>query len=277
MMRKSFVSVLILGLSLVTLISCSKFGARMEVKEGNDLYSAKKYGQAIAKYESALQKDPDLYTIHLNIGLSYMGLYVPGSTHPKDVKYADEAIRAFREYLKYKPDDEQANGYLVQMYLNADRKQDAIAYFEEYLKQNPSDTAIMQKLAFLYAQSGKFEEALKWYRNRAAVEPSNPEAYYIIGVICWEKSYKFPDTTPEEREQLVSVGMENLQRAIKLNPSYSDAYLYMNLLFREKAKAISLDPNNVPVERVDEYNSYLEKAKELQEKAMEIRKKGTAA
>jgi hypothetical protein len=49
----------------------------------------------------------------------------------------------------------------------------------------------------------------------------------------------------------------------------------MNLLYREKAKLISLDPNNVPEERVEEYNSYLTKAKELLDKAMEIRKKGT--
>ena len=260
----------------MTLVSCSNFRARMEVKEGNDLYAAKKYDEAIVKYKSALEKAPSLYQVHLNIGLSYMGLYVPGSTHPKDIQYADEAIKSFREYLKHDPDNESVNGYLVQMYLNADRKEDAITYFEDYLNKNPNDTAIMQKLAFLYAQSGKFEEALRWYRQRAAVEPTNAEAYYVIGVICWEKSYKFPDTTPEERDRLVKIGMENLEKAIKINPNYADAYLYLNLMYREKAKTISLDPENVPLERVDEYNSLLQKAKELLDKAMELRKKAAA-
>jgi tetratricopeptide (TPR) repeat protein len=159
------------------------------------------------------------------------------------------------------------------MYLNADRMMRLLT--EEQLTKDNTNTAFMQKLAFLYAQSGKFDEALKWYKRRAAVEPTNAEAYYIIGVICWEKSYKFADVTPEERERLVQEGMKNLEKAIQINSDYADAYLYMNLLYREKAKLISLDPNNVPEERVEEYNSYLTKAKELLDKAMEIRKKGT--
>jgi tetratricopeptide (TPR) repeat protein len=116
---------------------------------------------------------------------------------------------------------------------------------------------------------------LQWYQRRAQVEPNNAEAYYVIGVICWEKSYKFADVTFEEREKLIKTGMDALDRAIKINPNYADAYLYMNLLYREKAKQISLDPASVPEDKIDEYNSYLAKAKELLDKAQEIRKKST--
>jgi hypothetical protein len=51
----------------------------------------------------------------------------------------------------------------------------------------------------------------------------------------------------------------------------------MNLLYREQAKMISPDPNVVPVpdERIDEYNALLDKAKQYQEKALELRKKST--
>jgi tetratricopeptide (TPR) repeat protein len=273
-MRRIFLVVLILSISLFTLASCAKFQAKMEVKQGNDLYKAKKYEEAIQKYKGALGKDPGLNQVYLNIGLAYMALYVPGSTHQKDIQYANNAIQAFKQYQKNNPDDQKVNEYLVNMYLNADRKQDAIQYFESQLQRDTNNTQVMQKLAFLYAQAGRFEDALKWYKRRAAVEPDNPEAYYIIGVICWEKAYKFADaTTPEERTQLVQTGMENLERAIKINPNYSDAYLYMNLLFREKAKLISTDPNAVPEEKIDEYNGYLAKAKEYQEKAVAIRKK----
>jgi tetratricopeptide (TPR) repeat protein len=129
----------------------------------------------------------------------------------------------------------------------------------------------MQKLAFLYAQSGRFDDALKWYQRRAQVEPNNAEAYYIIGVICWEKSYKFADIPQDERERVVKAGMAALEKAISINPKYADAFLYMNLLYREKAKLISPDPNAVPEDRVDEYNGYLEKAKEYQQKAVALR------
>ncbi len=249
----------------------------MEVKQANDLYKARKYEEAVQHYKVALEKDPDLDTVHLNLGLTYMALYVPGSTHPKDLDYVEKAIAAFKEYQKENPDDEKVNEYLINMYLNADRKEDAIKYFEEQLTRDDTNTAFMQKLAFLYAQAGKFDEALKWYKRRAAVEPDNAEAYYIIGVICWEKSYKFADLSAEDRERVVTSGVESLERAIRINPKYADAFLYMNLLYREKAKMISLDPNEVPEERVDEYNGLLEKAKEFQQKALELRAAATPA
>jgi tetratricopeptide (TPR) repeat protein len=246
----------------------------MEIKKGNEYYKAKKYDEAIKHYKLALKHDKDFDLVHLNLGLSYMALYQPGSTHPKDVEYADQAIKEFRAYLQKHPDDPKVNEYLITMFLNAERTDDAIAYFEDFLKKHPQDTATMQKLAFIYAKSGKFDEALKWYKRRTEVEPNNAEAYYVIGVICWEKAYKFADVTPEERATLINTGMDALEHAVKINPKYADAYLYMNLLYREKAKLISPDPNLFPVpdDKVDEYNGYLQKAKELQDKAVELRK-----
>lgn len=275
MKRFGSLSVAILVLSLFALTSCGKFQAKVDMKQGNELYASKKYEEAIQKFQSAIDKSPDLSEAYLNIGLSYMALYVPGSTHPKDVKYADDAIKNLKEYLKRRPEDTKAGEYLIQMYLNADRKEDAINYFAAYLEKNPNDVQVIQKVAYLFAQTGKFEEALKWYKRRTEVEPNNPEAFYVIGVICWEKSYRFADVTPEDRQKLIDTGMQALEKAIQINPDYADAYLYMNLLYREQAKMISADPNVVPIpdERIDEYNALLEKAKQYQEKALELRKK----
>ena len=277
MKRLSFVSFVFIFFLSLSFSSCGKFRAKMDLKEGTDLYEAKKYEEAVKKFNSALQKDPSLHVVYIDLGLSYMAMYVPGSTHPKDLAYVEEAIKAFKKYQELYPDDPKVNEYLITMYLNADRKEDAIKYFEEQLAKDDTNTAFMQKLAFLYAQTGKFDEALKWYQRRAAVEPDNPEAYYIIGVICWEKSYKFADVTPEQRERLVRVGMDALEKAIRINPNYADAYLYMNLLFREKAKLIALTPEAVPEDRIDEYNGWLEKAKEYQQKAIALKQQAAAS
>jgi tetratricopeptide (TPR) repeat protein len=74
MKRKIIIPVMILALTAALLTSCGQFQAKMQVKEGNDLYSAKKYEEAIQKYKSALSKAPNLYLIYLNLGLSYMAL-----------------------------------------------------------------------------------------------------------------------------------------------------------------------------------------------------------
>lgn len=279
MKRLRLISFVLIAVACLNLTACGKFQSRINAKKGTELYKSRKYEEAIKKYQAALQQDPSLIQMYLYIGLAYMAMYQPGSTHEKDVEYSNQAVSHFKEYLKRtdsKEEQAKVNEYLVTIYLNADRKDDAIAYFEQHLQENPSDTETMQKLAFLYAQKGEFEHALKWYKTRAAVDPNNAEAFYIIGVICWERAYKFP-VTQEEKEQLVASGMEALDKAMKLNPEYSEAFLYMNLMYREKAKLISLDPNTVPPERIDEYNGLLLKAKEYQDKAVELRKKQGAA
>jgi tetratricopeptide (TPR) repeat protein len=103
MKRYNFLSIAIVVFSLFALSSCGKFQAKVEMKQGNDLYAAKKYEEAILKFKTP-SKSPDLAEAYLNVGL-VIWLYVPGSTHPKDVKYADEAIRYLKEYLKRRPDD----------------------------------------------------------------------------------------------------------------------------------------------------------------------------
>jgi tetratricopeptide (TPR) repeat protein len=277
MKRRNVLSVLIVMLLALSSFGCREFQAKVAIKQGNQAYGAKKYDEAIQKYRYALKLAPNIHMIHLNMALAYMAMYVPGSTQPKDLEYAANAIQELREYLKYDPKDEQVKDYLLTMYLNADRKQDAINHFLEQVKEDPNDVAAMQKLAFLYAQAGNFEEALKWYKQRTVVEPKNAEAFYVIGVICWEKVYKFPEQAEEYKAQLVQTGMDALERAIQLKPDYADAYLYENLLYREKAKLIATDPNKVPEDKVDEYNGYLAKAKELQDKAVELRKEGGSA
>ncbi|HSP06722.1 MAG TPA: tetratricopeptide repeat protein [Acidobacteriota bacterium] len=267
MKRMNHLAVLIVVISLFSFVSCNQFRAKVNVKQGNDLYASKSYEEAIAKYKNALELDPNLTIVWLNLGLSYMALYVPGSTQPKDAEYASQAIAAFREYLKSKPDDAKVNEYLITMYLNAERMDDAIQYFEDQMKKNPQDVETMQKLAFIYAKAGKFDDAFRWYQKRTEVEPNNPEAFYTVGVICWERVYKFLDIPQEEKVRLIDIGMKALDRATQLNPKYSEAFLYINLLYREKAKLISPDPTKVPDDKVAEYNGYLDKAKEYVEKA----------
>ena len=272
-MTKTASFIVIIAILMTAFLSCGRFQAKVDWKKGNELYNARKFEEAIKRYRSALSKDPSIKKIYLNIALSYMSMYVPGSTYEKDIKYADEAIAAFKEYIKNFPDDEKADMYLVAMYKGADRKDEAIAFFQEKLRKSPGDASIMQKLAFLLAQTGKFEEAMELYQRRAQLLQTNAEAYYTVGVICWEKSYKSPYMAPDMREKIVGIGMKALEKSVDLNKDYYEAYLYMNLMYREKAKLISMDPKSVPDDKVDEYNALLAKAKELQQKALEIRKK----
>ncbi len=131
-----------------------------------------------------------------------MGLYQPGSKHPKDLEYASKAIEHLKTYVAPYPDDKKVLEYLVSMYLNTERYDDAIAFYQnEILKRDPKDSKAMQSVAMLYFKKGDFDNGVLWLKKRLEVEGNNPEVYYLIGVQAWDRSYNFPDLDPALRAQ----------------------------------------------------------------------------
>ena len=45
--------------------------------------------------------------------------------------------------------------------------------------------------------------------------------------------------TPEERTGIIQHGIESIDKALALDPEYTEAIAYKNLLYREKADALS--------------------------------------
>ena len=83
-------SLILLSVALTS--GCNKIKSKQEIKKGNDFFKAAQYQTALAAYQEALRLDPNEKKLHKNIGLAYMGLYQPGSKHPKDLEYAAKAI-----------------------------------------------------------------------------------------------------------------------------------------------------------------------------------------
>ena len=112
---------------------CDKIQSKQEIKKGNEFLKAAQYQTALAAYEEALRLDPGETKLHKHIGIAYMGMYQPGSKHPKDLEYAQKAIDNLKQYVQAYPDDSKAREYLVSMYLNTERYDDAIAFYQNEL------------------------------------------------------------------------------------------------------------------------------------------------
>src|SRR5437763_1271476 len=85
--------------------------------------------------------------------------------------------------------------------------------------------------------------------------PNDDQAFYTIGVIDWTQAYKNATTLlgaagltddgqgnakkskdvcaklQQQNTQLVNSAMQNLQKAIDINPKYDDAMQYLNLAY----------------------------------------------
>lgn len=263
-------------LAVASLLGCDKIKSKQAIKKGNEFLKAAQYQSALAEYEEALRLDPQETKLHKHIGIAYMGMYQPGSKHPKDLEYAQKAIDNLRQYVEAYPQDNKAQEYLVSMYLNTERYDDAIAFYQnELLKRDPKDAKAMQSLAMLYFRKGDFDNGVLWLKKRLEVEGNNPEVYYLIGVQAWDRSYHFPDLDPALRAKIVDEGLQALNKAVELKPDYFDAVSYINLLYREKAK-METDPAKKQ-EYTDTANKYLQQALEMRKAAQEKAKAAEGA
>ncbi len=268
-LRRGVLTALLLVLSAVLSAGCNKLKSKQEIKKGNDFFKAQKYETALASYQEALRFDPGEKKLHKNIGLAYMGMYQPGSKHPKDLEFAAKAIDHLKMYTEAYPKDRKAMEFLVSLYLSTERFDDAIAFYEGMLREDPNDTRAMQSLAQMYFKKGDVDNALKWLRKRLDAETSpqaKAEVYYFIGVQAWDRSYNFPGIDPVERARIVDEGLDALNKALEIKPDYFEAISYVNLLYREKAK-IETDPAKQQ-EYTDTANRYLQQALELRKKIL---------
>lgn len=266
--RQRAASAGILVLALLALPGCNKIKSKQEIKKGNDFLKAAQYQSALSAYQEALRLDPGEEKLHKHIGIAYMGMYQPGSKHPKDLEFAQKAIDNLKQYVAAYPEDTKVLEYLVSMYLNTERYDDAIAFYQnELLKRNPKDSKAMQSLAMLYFKKGDFDSGVKWLKERLTVEGDNPEVYYLIGVQAWDRSYNYPDVDPVLRAKIVDDGMAALNKAVEMKPDYFEAISYINLLYREKAK-LETDPVKKQ-EYTDLANKYLQQALALRKAAQE--------
>jgi tetratricopeptide (TPR) repeat protein len=204
--------------------------ARNELNQGVQAFKGARCDEAAEHFKKALALDPSLTEARLYLGTSYMQQYVPGADTPENNRFAYLASTEFATLL-------QDPNLSTPMKLHA-----------------------LKSIASLRYNQKNFEEAIEFYRQATGIDPSDPEAYYMLGVIRWAAAYKaaaeakaridlkvddeYEQTEAERqicREQRtanaarIADGIAALDQAIRLRPDYEDAMAYMNLLYRRKA------------------------------------------
>jgi len=266
-MKKVLCLIAALTLALSSL-GCTKIRARMEIKAANEAYQKEDYAGALPHYQKARQIDPSFPDLDRLVGYSEIGLYVPDDKSPNNEQHADRAILELNNYLKKRPDDRIARDALINMYLNANRTSQAIDYFRNYLQAHPADLDAVRSIATLYSKQGNFNESLNWYEKITLLDSKNPEAYYVYGVVCYEKVAKNPPADAAEKLAIIEKGKAALAKAISMKPDYFEAIVYQNLLLRQQA-LVETDPAK--------QQELVKQADELKNKAVEIVRKRKAA
>lgn len=201
--------------------------AKELVNRGVSAFKTSNYSAAVEAFQKAVETDPSFLTAHVYLATAYMQQYVPGRQSSENANFASAAFHEFNRALELDPSNKVAVASIASLNLN--------------MKQ--------------------WDAAQEWYEKLAVMDPSNAEAAYTIGFIAWTKWYppymearkalgmKQEDPGPfpasplkadlkARYSQLLEHGLQSLDKALAINPQYSDAMAYMNLLIRERADLV---------------------------------------
>ncbi len=122
-------------------------------------------------------------------------------------------------YVYRKLKDYEAQALIANLQLHTeDRLEPALKTFQMLAEQYPDLTAAHRGLAFAYLRKGDLKQAEKAFRRAADLDSDDPHVYYFIAHAIYRNMGERID--PEDLVQM----NELLEKAIKLEPSFADAY-----------------------------------------------------
>lgn len=214
-------------LALIAVLAAAGLAAQ-DAKEilnrGVTAFKNGQYLEAVNEFQRAVDADPSFATARLYLATALMQQYIPGAQSPENQAVWQRAESEFRKVLDLDPNNKVAMASIASLNLNAK----------------------------------KWDEARNWYKAILNLDSQDVIAYYSLGFITWAQWYPeyakartdlgmrmdtpgpLPDAAVRSSMRAkwwpaLEEGIWNLNQALKLNPQYSDAMAYLNLLLRERA------------------------------------------
>jgi tetratricopeptide (TPR) repeat protein len=208
--------------------------AFQEMQQGRQALNQGKYDEAIQHFQKVTEMNPSILNADLYLGAAYQQKYVPGVAKEDNVALAKQAIQ----------------------------------YYQTVLDRDTFSTlsiSAAKGIALLYAQMNKFDEARQYYVKVEQLDPKDPQPFYYIAVIDWtlvsqsrkqertklglkpteflaDKDHKACLAVREKNWSNLDDGIDNLNKALALDPNYEEAIAYMNLIYIERADVECDDP-----------------------------------
>jgi tetratricopeptide (TPR) repeat protein len=218
--------------------------------------------KAIENYKKAasIETEPKIKRLALD--------YLVSSYGPDKLNDPAQAEPILLSMIEMDPKETSSYFGLANIYEQSGDYERAEQMLTKAREMRPNDSAVYMQLAGFYNRQGDFTKTMDALHARTEHEPTNPEAHYTVATYYWEKAYR-DFTTPEaDKVKFVQQGIQAVDEAIKLNPSYFEALTYKNLLLRVQA---NLEKNPARQQEL------LREANKFRDMAQDIRNKAKAA
>jgi len=154
---------------------------------------------AVRDTETALRLEPNLPQGHNNLGGALRGL-----------GRFDAAERAYREALRLKPDDLETRYNLALVLIDLDRHGEAIGHIRAYLLEHPDDADAFGQLGDAHQSTGNLGDAIVAYRASIKINPREARVRTNLGSALGRQG-RLPEAIAEFTE------------ALRLDPTYEPA------------------------------------------------------
>ena len=192
------------------------------MKQAEAAYNRGDYKEAAEQFENAVKLEPANLKAKLLLAHALLAEYQPGSG--ADTTLVSGARQQYLDVLAVEPANKQA----------------------------------IQGMMLLYTNSKQFAEAHEWALKAIQADATDKGAYYTAAFVDWAMTYPdyakarlaagmkpwdpgiIPDASLRQSVRTqhgaqIEDGFRMLQIALQLDPNYSDAMAYMNLLYRIQA------------------------------------------
>jgi tetratricopeptide (TPR) repeat protein len=165
------------------------------------------------------------------------------------------------------PSDTKNLYAMANLYEKFGRVEEAQSQYERIVELNPDDTQACGALAAFYNKplwegQSKFDLAIDVLQRCAGLSPDDPQGYQKVATFYWDKAYRDPLISNEEKDVYADKGLEAVDKALELKPDYFEAYVFKGLLYRVKAGIATSS-------RLKQ--QFLEEAEMLQKRGLELK------
>jgi Tfp pilus assembly protein PilF/5-hydroxyisourate hydrolase-like protein (transthyretin family) len=145
--------------------------ALKDLEKGDALYNEKKYQEAVAAYETILEKNPDLQFIKKNIGDCYFAM-----------QNYEKAVECYLQVNEKQPDRGDIFIAIANAYNNWGKPDQAIEWYKKVPVSGIRDINSAFNTGVVFANSGNQADALKYFQKAVEIDPQFADGYYQLGL-----------------------------------------------------------------------------------------------
>jgi tetratricopeptide (TPR) repeat protein len=188
------------------------------------------YTRMLSHAQALVKKHPQESLPYLVVGIAYGFL-----------GFKADAITAYQQAIKLKPDYEEAWNNLGCIYSDSGRTADAIAALQQAIKLEPGDAVAWYNLGVVYNDSKRTGDAIAAYQQAIKLKPDYPSAWYNQGGV-YAKVGRITDAIAAY-QQAIKLKPDDAMTLVNLGSAYHDAGRFSDAIAAYQ-RAIKLEPND---------------------------------